>query len=269
MPRESRSARSRSSRARFSALIGLTPAPVEVVLRDEREAGVGDAPAGRDTTQERHDLLRSLGAAEGEEQECVVGREGVLVGRGAPGCGRHGSNLLMRRGVTTPRPTDGTVRGRTHAWEAVMHELRLVGVHEDGRHVLLADPTGQQYRLPLDEALRAADTARPAPARPAPDRDRGRPASAPRSRPSSAAACRPRRWPGAPDGRSRRSAASRDRCSPSASTSPAWPARSSSAPRRPARPSRTGSSPGCATAASNARVVCVGLGPWRRRACGW
>jgi hypothetical protein len=37
-----------------------------------------------------------------------------------------------------------------------MHELRLVGVHEDGRHVLLADPTGQQYRLPLDEALRAA-----------------------------------------------------------------------------------------------------------------
>ena len=37
-----------------------------------------------------------------------------------------------------------------------MHELRLVGVHEDGRHVLLADPSGQQYRLPLDEALRAA-----------------------------------------------------------------------------------------------------------------
>ena len=37
-----------------------------------------------------------------------------------------------------------------------MHELRLVGVHEDGRHVLLADPAGQQYRLPLDEALRAA-----------------------------------------------------------------------------------------------------------------
>ena len=37
-----------------------------------------------------------------------------------------------------------------------MHELRLVGVHEDGRHVILADPAGQQYRLPLDEALRAA-----------------------------------------------------------------------------------------------------------------
>ena len=37
-----------------------------------------------------------------------------------------------------------------------MHELRLVGVHEDGRHVLLADPSGQQYRLALDEALRAA-----------------------------------------------------------------------------------------------------------------
>ncbi len=37
-----------------------------------------------------------------------------------------------------------------------MHELRLVGVHEDGRHVLLADPAGEQYRLPLDEALRAA-----------------------------------------------------------------------------------------------------------------
>jgi len=37
-----------------------------------------------------------------------------------------------------------------------MHELRLVGVHEGGRHVLLTDPSGQNYRLPLDDALRAA-----------------------------------------------------------------------------------------------------------------
>jgi len=37
-----------------------------------------------------------------------------------------------------------------------MQHLRLVGVHEDGLHLLLADDQGNRYSLPLDEALRAA-----------------------------------------------------------------------------------------------------------------
>lgn len=37
-----------------------------------------------------------------------------------------------------------------------MQDLRLIGVHEDGQHVLLADGAGHRYRLPLDDALRAA-----------------------------------------------------------------------------------------------------------------
>ncbi len=37
-----------------------------------------------------------------------------------------------------------------------MHDLTLIGVHEDGEHLLLTDPTGARFRLPLDDALRAA-----------------------------------------------------------------------------------------------------------------
>ncbi len=37
-----------------------------------------------------------------------------------------------------------------------MQDLRLIGVHEDGQHVLLADSEGGRYRVPLDEPLRAA-----------------------------------------------------------------------------------------------------------------
>ncbi|WP_374969376.1 septation protein SepH [Terrabacter sp. BE26] len=37
-----------------------------------------------------------------------------------------------------------------------MQHLRLVGVHEDGLHLLLADDEGSRYSLPLDDALRAA-----------------------------------------------------------------------------------------------------------------
>lgn len=37
-----------------------------------------------------------------------------------------------------------------------MHDLRLIGVHDDGVHLLLASSDGTRYRLPLDEALRAA-----------------------------------------------------------------------------------------------------------------
>jgi len=37
-----------------------------------------------------------------------------------------------------------------------MADLRLIGVHEDGAHLVLADPDGVRHRLPLDDALRAA-----------------------------------------------------------------------------------------------------------------
>jgi hypothetical protein len=37
-----------------------------------------------------------------------------------------------------------------------MQDLRLIGVHEDGVHLILADEDGNRSRLPLDEALRSA-----------------------------------------------------------------------------------------------------------------
>ncbi|PPK98382.1 Protein of unknown function (DUF3071) [Kineococcus xinjiangensis] len=37
-----------------------------------------------------------------------------------------------------------------------MHDLRLVGVHDDGEHVVLVGSDGNRYRLRVDEALRAA-----------------------------------------------------------------------------------------------------------------
>ncbi|GAB4099530.1 septation protein SepH [Sinomonas halotolerans] len=43
-------------------------------------------------------------------------------------------------------------------------QLRLVGVHEDGAHLLVSASSGEVFRLPLDEALRRA-VARPAPQR--------------------------------------------------------------------------------------------------------
>ena len=37
-----------------------------------------------------------------------------------------------------------------------MQDLRLIGVQEDGEHLLLSGPDGEHYRLVLDDALRAA-----------------------------------------------------------------------------------------------------------------
>jgi hypothetical protein len=37
-----------------------------------------------------------------------------------------------------------------------MQDLRLIGVHEDGAHLLLTDASGGRYRVALDESLRAA-----------------------------------------------------------------------------------------------------------------
>ncbi|MCU1535893.1 MAG: DNA-binding protein, partial [Humibacillus sp.] len=45
-----------------------------------------------------------------------------------------------------------------------MQDLTLIGVHEDGAHLLLADADGARYVVPLDESLRSAvraDRARP------------------------------------------------------------------------------------------------------------
>ena len=37
-----------------------------------------------------------------------------------------------------------------------MQDLTLIGVHEDGLHLLLADAEGNRYTVPLDDSLRAA-----------------------------------------------------------------------------------------------------------------
>ncbi len=37
-----------------------------------------------------------------------------------------------------------------------MQDLRLIGVHEDGAHLLLADDDGNRFTVPLDDAIRAA-----------------------------------------------------------------------------------------------------------------
>ncbi|QGN57526.1 septation protein SepH [Nostocoides sp. HKS02] len=37
-----------------------------------------------------------------------------------------------------------------------MRDLRLIGVHEDGQHLLLSDSEGERFRILLDEPLRAA-----------------------------------------------------------------------------------------------------------------
>ncbi len=37
-----------------------------------------------------------------------------------------------------------------------MHDLRLVGVHDDGEHLVLVDSEGLKFRLDVDDALRAA-----------------------------------------------------------------------------------------------------------------
>ncbi|WP_028278422.1 septation protein SepH [Arthrobacter sp. H5] len=57
-----------------------------------------------------------------------------------------------------------------------MQELRLVGVDEDGGHLLLSGDGGATYRLPINEALRMASTrpsSRPSARPPADPQDRG------------------------------------------------------------------------------------------------
>ncbi|WP_247828819.1 septation protein SepH [Arthrobacter antioxidans] len=63
-----------------------------------------------------------------------------------------------------------------------MHELRLVGVHEDGGHLLLSGEDGVSYRLPIDDALRRASTPADVPTAPRavpPQEPRAKPAKPP------------------------------------------------------------------------------------------
>ncbi|HNV13545.1 MAG TPA: septation protein SepH, partial [Dermatophilaceae bacterium] len=48
--------------------------------------------------------------------------------------------------TTRPQPTHGVS----------MQDLRLIGVDDDGGHLLLASVDGARFRVPLDESLRAA-----------------------------------------------------------------------------------------------------------------
>jgi hypothetical protein len=60
-----------------------------------------------------------------------------------------------------------------------MQDLRLVGVHEDGEHLLLGGEGGESYRLAIDEALRSA-AARPSMRVPAADSSASGPVMSPR-----------------------------------------------------------------------------------------
>ena len=67
--------------------------------------------------------------------------------------GHAGQNLaLLPRGPLVLAATFGTLavmgQGQT--------QLRLIGVHESGEHLLLSDGDGGRYLLPLDESLKAA-----------------------------------------------------------------------------------------------------------------
>ncbi len=68
--------------------------------------------------------------------------------------------------IRTPR-----LRRLAREFHDTMQDLRFIGVHEDGGHVLLADADGARYRLPLDERLRSALRRRP----PAPSAEPERP----------------------------------------------------------------------------------------------
>jgi hypothetical protein len=49
-----------------------------------------------------------------------------------------------------------TRSGDVSGQEFGMEDLKLIGVQEDGQHLLLSGPDGEHYRLVLDDALRAA-----------------------------------------------------------------------------------------------------------------
>jgi hypothetical protein len=59
--------------------------------------------------------------------------------------------------ATWDRMAESSTRsGGVSGQEFGMEDLRLIGVQEDGQHLLLSGPDGEHYRLVLDDALRAA-----------------------------------------------------------------------------------------------------------------
>src|SRR5690606_41776292 len=61
------------------------------------------------------------------------------------------SSAAHRPASRARRARDGTL-----APGGAMDELELVGLHDDGEHIVLAGPDGTRYRLRIDEPLRAA-----------------------------------------------------------------------------------------------------------------
>src|SRR3954469_984763 len=53
-------------------------------------------------------------------------------------------------------PVEMAESGRWATQEMAMQDLRLIGVHEDGEHLLLSDADGGRFRVRVDEPLRAA-----------------------------------------------------------------------------------------------------------------
>ena len=121
-----------------------------------------------------------------------------------------------------------------------MQDLTLVGVHDDGEHLVLAGPDGQRYRGPGRRAAAGRRPARPRPARAAADRADRRAAPARHPGPDPGRAAPPRRSPTRPACRSSTSGATRARCSPSASS---WPGRRGPSGSAAARGGTPGSYP--------------------------
>ena len=114
-------------------------------------------------------------------------------------------------------------------WRICMQDLRLVGVHDDGEHLLLSGTGGEMFQLPIDEALRVAasrTSAKTASSAAAPLL----PCLRATSRPGSATGPPPPKWRSCPEFRWRKSSAMRARSWPNASTSPSRPARWRSPP---------------------------------------
>ena len=96
-----------------------------------------------------------------------------------------------------------------------MQDLQLIGVHEDGEHLLLSGGDGARFRMRVDEPLRAAI---PKHTTSQPSRTATVDCAPVTSRPSSVPEPLRRRPPSGQAGRSRRSTATKDRSLPNVST---------------------------------------------------
>src|SRR5919112_402953 len=79
--------------------------------------------------------------------------------RSSASCSRTSGRITRRpygRACGAGATADGTVGVAPRTEGAPMHDLRLVGVHDDGEHLLLVDDQGDRYLLGIDDALRAA-----------------------------------------------------------------------------------------------------------------